>query len=268
MIGQISLNYIHRPAIIGNNYITKIRKKYFTSELIANMKNLVKIKKNTFSSSNKLLLIFNKNNNNVILRDYLNKWRNIIDRTSKPFSYSKVITSISTGCNSDKGEHFSYYCKINKSNQENDYVFLRISLGYKLLRQVFCGNNLKIFFYLLKRRRRKKYRAKTFLYKAYSKNIYNLFDFKIKLPIIINKIIIKKYFEIFYHKFIYYSLNLEDNIEYDINNNNICGLVREGYSKGYFQILYNILKIRFNNEYYNTGLKFSSFIKVLFSLHE
>jgi hypothetical protein len=61
---------------------------------------------------------------------------------------------------------------------------------------------------------------------------------------------------------------LEDNIEYDINNNNICGLVREGYSKGYFRILYNILKIRFNNEYYNTGLKFSSFIKVLFSLHE
>ncbi len=89
-----------------------------------------------------------------------------------------------------------------------------------------CGNSIKRFFYLLKRRRRKKYRAKTYLYKGYSKNIYNLFDFKIKLPIILNKVIVKKYFEIFYHKFVFYSLNLEDNAEVALDNNNICGLVR------------------------------------------
>ena len=264
MIGQIGLNYLHRPAVIGNNYITKLRKKYFSSEYIKKLNNLLDIKKSF--SSNKFYL--NNKNKSIILKEYIKQWKNITDKSSKPFTYSKIITSISTIENNDKGEYFSYYCKINKSNQENDFVFLRISLGYKLLRQVFCGNNLKIFFYLLKKRRRKKYRAKTFLYKRYSNNIDNLLDFKIKLPIILNNIIIKKYFEVFYHKFLYYCLNLNDNIEYNLANNETCRFVREAYRKGYFKILNNILKIRFNYEYYNTGLKFGSFIKILFSLHE
>ena len=74
----------------------------------------------------------------------------------------------------------------------------------------------------------------------------------------------------FYHKFIYVYLNLNHNIENEINNNtnHVCALVREGYGKGYFDILYNILKERFNYEYYNTGLGFESFIKDLFSLHK
>ncbi len=269
MIGQISLNYIHRPSIIGNNYITKIRKNHFSSEYIKKLNNLLKIKiNNGYSSSNKLLLLLNEKKKFFILQEYINHWRNFIHKTSKPFSYSKTITSISTSDNNDRGEHFSYYCKINKSNQENDFIFLRISLGYKLLRKVFCGNDLKIFFYILKRRHRRKNKSKTYIYKKHSKNILNLLDFKIKLPILLNKILIKKYCELFYHKFLYFSLSLNNNIEYDLDNNNVCFLVREGYKKGYFKILYNVLKERFNYEFYNTGLKFEVFTKKLLTLHE
>ena len=262
--GQICLNYIHRP-YITNNYIYKIRKKYFSSDYNKCLNNLLNIKNNFISS--KKALLDNDINKFIFFKKYFDRWKNITEMDSKPYTYSKIITSVCNNENNEKGEHFSYYCKINKSNQENDYFFLRISLGYQLLIKVFCGNNFKKFLYLLKRRRRKKYRAKTFFYNGYSKNIYNLFDFKIKLPILINKIIIKKYYGIFYHKFLYFSLNINNNIEYNLENNNICGLIREGYRKGYFGILYNILKERFNYEYYNTGIKFETFVKNILSLH-
>ena len=80
--------------------------------------------------------------------------------------------------------------------------------------------------------------------------------------------IIKKYCSIFYHKFLYFSLILNNNIKYKFDNNTVCSLVREGYRKGYFGILYNILKERYFYEYYNSGLKFESFINILLSLHE
>ena len=49
----------------------------------------------------------------------------------------------------------------------------------------------------------------------------------------------------FYHKFIYAYLNLNHNIENEINNNtnHVCALVREGYGKGYFEILYKLYLI-------------------------
>ena len=263
MVGQICLNYIHRPNVFGDSYISKIRKNYFPLKINKSLKNLLNIK-NSFSFSK---LLFNNNiNKSVIIKNYFNHWKNITRKESEPYTYSKTITSICTVDNNDKGEFFSYYSKINKSNQENDYVFLRITLGYKLLRKLFCGNDLKIFFYLLKKRRRKKNRAKTYIYNNHSKNIYNLLDFKIKLPILLNKIIIKKYCGIFYHKFLYFSLNLNNNIEYDLDNNKVCSLIREGYRKGYFGILYNVLRERFSFEYYSTGMKFESFIKNIFSL--
>ena len=267
IMGQICLHYIHRPFVIGNNYINKIRKKYFSSDYIKCLNNLMNIKNNL--SKNKLM-INDSNNKLILLNKYFNNWKNISEKEREPYTYGKIITSICNDENNEKGEHFSYYCKINKSSQENDFFLLRISLGYQLLIKVFCGNSFKIFIYLMKRRRRKKYKAKTFLYKGYSKNIYNLLDFKIKLPILLNKIIVKKYYGMFYHKFIYVYLNLNHNIENEINNNNnhVCILVREGYRKGYFDILYNILKERFNYEYCNTGLGFESFIKDLFSLHK
>ena len=265
IVGQICLNYIHRPNISGDSYISKIRKNYFSSKINKSLFNLLNIK-NSFSFSK---LLFNNNiNKSIIFKKYFNHWKNIMRKESEPFTYSKTITSICTVDNNDKGEYFSYYSKINKSNQENDFVFLRITLGYKLLRKLFCGNDLKIFFYLLKKRRRRKNRAKTYIYKKHSKNILNLLDFKIKLPILLNKIIIKKYCGIFYHKFLYFSLSLSNNIEYDLDNNKVCSLIREGYRKGYFRILYNILRERFSFEYYNTGLKFESFIKNIFSLHQ
>jgi hypothetical protein len=40
-------------------------------------------------------------------------------------------------------------------------------------------------------------------------------------------------------------------------------ILQEGYKKGYFTILYNILKIRFNYIYYDTGLNFNDFIKLI-----
>ena len=267
IMGQICLQYIHRPFAIGNNYIHKIRKKYFSSDYIKCLNNLMTIK---YNFHKKKLMLNDSNNKLIILNKYFNYWKNISEKEKEPYTYGKIITSICNDENKEKGEHFSYYCKINKSSQENDFFLLRISLGYQLLIKVFCGNSFKIFIYLMKRRRRKKYRAKTFLYKGYSKNIYNLLDFKIKLPILLNKIIVKKYYGMFYHKFIYAYLNLNHNIENEINNNtnHVCALVREGYGKGYFDILYNILKERFNYEYYNTGLGFESFIKDLFSLHK
>jgi len=265
IMGQICLHYIHRPFVIGNNYIYKIRKKYFSSDYIKCLNNLMNIK----NTLNKHKLILNDSNNKIIiLNKYFNNWKNISEKDKQPYTYGKIITSICNNENNEKGEHFSYYCKINKSSQENDFFLLRISLGYQLLRKVFCDNSFQIFIYLMKRRRRKKNRAKTFLYKGYSKNIYNLLDFKIKLPILLNKIIVKKYFGMFYHKFIYVYLNLNYNIENEINNSQVCALVREGYGKGYFEILYNILKERYKYEYYNTGLGFESFIKDLFSLHK
>ena len=35
-------------------------------------------------------------------------------------------------------------------------------------------------------------------------------------------------------------VSLVNNIENKLNNTNVCSLVREGYGKGYFCILYNI----------------------------
>ena len=265
IMGQICLHYIHRPFAIGNNYIYKIRKKHFSSDYIKSLNSLMNITNNFHKNK---LMLNDSNNKLIILNKYFNNWRNISEKEKEPYTYGKIITSICNDENNEKGEHFSYYCKINKSSQENDFFLLRISLGYQLLIKVFCGNSFKIFIYLMKRRRRKKCRAKTFLYKGYSKNIYNLLDFKIKLPILLNKIIVKKYYRMFYHKFIYVYINLDHNFENEINNNHVCALVREGYGKGYFEILFNILKERFNYEYYNTGLRFESFLKDLFSLHK
>ena len=266
LLGQIGLNYIHRPCIIGDSYIYKIRKKFFSTNFNKCMNSLINIK-NSFSFDK---LLHNHNINKInILRKYINHWKYMAIKDSEPYTYSKTIKSICPAENNEKGEHFTYYCKINKSNHENDFVFLRISLGYKLLRKVFCGNDLKIFFYLLKKRRyRRKYKAKTYIYKRSSSNIFNLLYFKIKLPTLLIKIMIKKYCSIFYHKFLYFSLNINNNIDNKLDNNNVCSLVREGYGKGYFGMLYNILKERYNYEYINSGLKFESFINILFSLHE
>ena len=265
IFGQICLNYIHRPCVISGSYIFKIRKNACYSKIHKNLENLVKIK-DSFNL-NKLLLN-NNINKYLIIRKYMKHWKSITDRNKEPYTYSKVITSICTMENNDKEEYFSYYCKINKSNQENDFIFLRISLGYKLLIKIFFEKDLKIFFYLLKRIHRRKNKAKTYIYKRNTNNILNLLDFKIKLPILLDKIFIKKYCGFFYHKFLYFSLNINNNIEYNLDNNSTCFLIREGYKKGYFQILYNVLKERFNYEYYNTGLKFETFVKRLLNLHE
>ena len=265
IFGQICLNYIHRPCVISGSYIYKIRKNVFSSKIHKNLENLVKIK-DSFTLSK--LLLNNNINKYLIIRKYMKRWKDSTERNKEPYTYSKVITSICTMDNNDKEEYFSYYCKINKSNQENDFIFLRISLGYKLLRKIFCQKELKIFFYLLKRMNRRKNKAKTYIYKRHTNNILNLLDFKIKLPILLDKIFIKKYCGFFYHKFLYFSLNINNNIEYNLDNNSTCFLIREGYKKGYFQILYNVLKERFNYEYYNTGLKFETFVKRLLNLHE
>ena len=138
-------------------------------------------------------------------------------------------------------------------------------LGYKLLRRIFCLNDIKKFLYLLKRRKRRNFRAKTVNFGYYSKNVFNLLEFKIKLPVVLNKILIKKYFGIFFHKFLLFSMNLEKNEEFSIDNN-ICKLIIEGYRKGYFRIFCNILNIKKNQEYFNSGLKLSNFIQELLRL--
>ena len=258
-LGQICLNYLHRPLIINkNSYIGKTVKKIFASEIKDKLNKVVNIK-NNFTFEKKLAL-----NKTYFLKIFLKKWKFITNKTSPPYVYSKIITSICTADNSEKN-NFSYYCRINKSSEENDFLFLRITLGYKLLRRIFCLNDIKKFLYLLKRRKRRNFRAKTVNFGYYSKNVFNLLEFKIKLPVVLNKILIKKYFGIFFHKFLLFSMNLEKNEEFSIDNN-ICKLIIEGYRKGYFRIFCNILNIKKNQEYFNSGLKLSNFIQELLRL--
>ena len=260
-LGQICLNYIHRPLILKeNSYIDKINKKIFSSDINIILNRALNIR-NNFSFNKQLLL--NKIN---ILKKYIKHWKYITNKTSPPYIYNKTITSICTAENSEKN-NFSYYCRINKSNQDNDFLFLRISLGYKLLRRSFCLNDSKKFLYLLKRRRRRNFRAKTYNFGYYSNNTFQLLEFKIKLPVTLNKIIIRKYLGIFFHKLLLFSMHLDSKKEFDINNN-ICKLVFEGYRKGYFGIIYNILRIKIKQQYFNTGLKLGTFIEELLSLKQ
>ena len=255
-LGQICLNYLHRPLIINkNSYIGKTVKKIFASEIKDKLNKVVNIK-NNFTFEKKLAL-----NKTYFLQIFFKKWKFVTNKTSPPYVYSKIITSICTTDNSEKN-NFSYYCRINKSSEENDFLFLRITLGYKLLRRIFCLNDIKKFLYLLKRRRRRNFRAKTVNFGYYSKNVFNLLEFKIKLPVVLNKILIKKYFGIFFHKFLLFAMNLEKNEEFGINNNK-CKLIIEGYRKGYFGIFYNILSFKMSQPYFNTGLKLSNFIQEL-----
>ena len=258
-LGQICLNYLHRPLIVENNsYFEKINKTEFSSNIISILNKTINIR-NNFSLEKQICL-----NKIFVLKKYFNRWKYISNKTSPPYTYSKIITSICTVDNSEKNT-FSYYCRINKSNQDNDFMFLRISLGYKLIRNIFCLNDIKKFLYLLKRRRRRNFRAKTFNFGQYSQNILHLLDFKIKLPVVLNKIIIKKFYGIFFHKFLIFSMNLNKNEKFDINNN-ICKLVFEGYRKGYFGIFFNILKIKINQQYFNTGLKLSNFVEEIINI--
>ena len=52
---------------------------------------------------------------------------------------------------------------------------------------IFCLNDIKKFLYLLKRRRRRNFRAKTFNFGQYSQNILHLLDFKINHDKVSNK---------------------------------------------------------------------------------
>ena len=264
IFGQICLNYIRRPLINKNNYyINKISKKNFSSEIVISLKKILKIKK-AFLSNKFLSLSYHKF---FILKYFLKKWKKITNKTAPPYTYTKTITSISTVENIEKNNYFSYYCKINKSSEENDFLFLRICLGYKLVKKIMGENHMKKFVYLLKKNRRRNYRAKTFNYSSYyNKNILNLFEFKIKLILVLNKILRKKYFDIFFHNFLIFSMNLEKIDDFNMNNK-LCKLINEGYRKGYFLILYNIMNIKFGKEYYNTGLKFGKFINDLLRLN-
>ena len=260
-LGQICLNYIHRPLIIkDNSYIEKIKKNNFSSDINVILNKVINIK-NNFSFGKQLSL-----NKKYFLKKYFQQWKYITNKTSPPYTYSKIITSIYTTENTEKN-NFSYYCRINKSNQENDFLLLRISLGYKLIKKIFCSKDAKKFLYLLKRRRRRNFRAKTYNFGYYSKNAFQLLEFKIKLPTVLNKIINRKYWEVFFHKFLFFSMNLDKNKKFDFSNN-ICKIIFEGYRKGYFGIMYNILKIKMNQQYFNTGLKLSKFIDELLKLKQ
>ena len=81
-----------------------------------------------------------------------------------------------------------------------------------------------------------------------------------------NKIIKRKFYGQFFYSLLYFSLNNDENIEYDLDNNYSCQLIREGYKKGYFLTLYNILRIRFNYIYVDTGMKFKDFIKIILNM--
>ena len=266
ILGQIYLNYIHRPLVMNKNYyIEKIKKNIFAADLKSSLIKILNIKNNNFSFAKQISL--NKSN---ILKKYLKQWKYVTNKTSKPYIYNKTITSISNSSDNSEKNNFSYYCRINKSNCENDFIFLRISLGYKLIKKILSVKDIKKFLYLLKRRQRRNVSNKIYNnnnnnFSNYSKNDFHLLEFKTKLPVILNKVLIKKYFAIFFHKFLFFAMNLDKNKFFDINNKT-CKLIIEGYRKGYFSIMYHIFQIKLNFQYFNTGLKLGNFIQDLLKL--
>ena len=266
ILGQIYLNYIHRPLVMNKNYyIEKIKKNIFAADLKSSLIKILNIKNNNFSFAKQKSL-----NKSSILKKYLKQWKYITNKTSKPYIYNKTITSISNSSDNSEKNNFSYYCRINKSNCENDFIFLRISLGYKLIKKILSVKDIKKFLYLLKRRQRRNVSNKIYNnnnnnFSNYSKNDFHLLEFKTKLPVILNKVLIKKYFAIFFHKFLFFAMNLDKNKFFDINNKT-CKLIIEGYRKGYFSIMYHIFQIKLNFQYFNTGLKLGNFIQDLLKL--
>ena len=266
ILGQIYLNYIHRPLVMHKNYyIEKIKKNIFASDLKHSLIKILNIKNNNFSFAKQISL--NKSN---ILKKYIKQWKYVTNKTSKPYIYNKTITSISNSSDNSEKNNFSYYCRINKSNCENDFIFLRISLGYKLIKKILSVKDIKKFLYLLKRRQRRNASNKIYNiynnnFSNYSKNDFHLLEFKTKLPVILNKVLIKKYFAIFFHKFLFFAMNLDKNKFFDINNKT-CKLIIEGYRKGYFSIMYHIFQIKLNFQYFNTGLQLGNFIQDLLKL--
>ena len=257
MLGQIYLNYIHRPLAMNNNYyIEKIKKKFFAKDIEKILNKIINIKNKNNISFDKQISLYASH----ILKKYLQRWKYITNKASPPYIYNKTITSINTSENSEKNI-FSYYCRINKSNQENDFIFLRITLGYKLLKKILCEKNTKKFLYLLKRRRRRNLQIKNTNFN----NDFHLMEFKMKLPVVINKVIVKQYYKNFFHKFLFFAMNLDKKENFDLNNKR-CKLIIEGYRKGYFSIMYNILQIKVNFQYFNTGLKLNKFIDDLLQL--
>ena len=266
ILGQIYLNYIHRPLVMHKNYyIEKIKKNIFAADLKSSLIKILNIKNNNFSFAKQISL--NKSN---ILKKYIKQWKYVTNKTSKPYIYNKTITSISNSSDNSEKNNFSYYCRINKSNCENDFIFLRISLGYKLIKKILSVKDIKKFLYLLKRRQRRNVSNKIYNiynnnFSNYSKNDFHLLEFKTKLPVILNKVLIKKYFAIFFHKFLFFAMNLDKNKFFDINNKT-CKLIIEGYRKGYFSIMYHIFQIKLNFQYFNTGLQLGNFIQDLLKL--
>ena len=239
--------------------IVKLNKKKIVMKHLIHWKN----KNNTILNFQKTIEKFLKKKNKNLLKDYLNIWYKIIIlETQQPYIYSQTIRSISSEQNNHHSQHFSYYCKINKSNNENDYLTIRICLGYKLLLKIFSRGILHLFLIKLKNRRRGKKKAKTNIYTRRNTKVHlELLNMNLKLFHCLNSIIKKKFYFEFFHRLLYISLNINKNIEYNLETNNKCNLIREGFKRGYFQILNNILTIRFNYLYIDSNLKFEDFVK-------
>ena len=275
----------NKPILSNNCYLSKIRKLNSSKSINSKLKNYFKLKSQQEIKSNnlnlkkyfnlwkrginiqkKLFKILQKMtllNKKLYLSKYFNKWNdNIYDISLMSCSYTHNITSISSV--TDRSEHFSYYCKINKSNNENDFLTIRMCLGYKLLRRLFTRNLEHEFLKRLRKKNRRKNKSRTYYYNHKQTKVHlELLNFNIKLLYTLNKIIYRKFGEQFYHRLLYTALNKSKNIEYNLENNKMAHILQEGYKKGYFTILYNILKFRFNYIYYDTGLNFNDFIKLI-----
>ena len=283
LIDDSFFNIIYKPFITGTSLITKTRKYYSSINIISTLNHLLQIKKriqNTFDPKNyfekwekinknrkKFLNLIIKIYNKNCLKEYFRLWNKIIKSNQlMSFNYSRTIISISHDVVNQYSRHFNYYGKINKSNNENDFLSIRMILGYRLLRMVFTRGLRYKFLNKLKLRRRKKKSNTYYLNKRSERFHLELLNLNIKLFVCLNKIIKRKFYGQFFYSLLYFSLNNDENIEYDLDNNYSCQLIREGYKKGYFLTLYNILRIRFNYIYVDTGMKFKDFIKIILNM--
>ena len=283
LIKDTFINIIYKPISKRCNLITKTRKYYSSINIISNLKNLIKIKKkieNIFEpkiyfekwekinqNRKKFYTLIIKIYNKKCLKEKFLLWNKIIKSNQlMSFNYSRTIISISHDRVNQYSQHFNYYGKINKSNNENDFLSIRMILGYRLLTMVFSRGLRHKFLIKLKLKRRKKKSQTYYLNNRNQRFHLELLNLNIKLFICLNKIIKRKFYEQFFYSLLYYSLYKDEKIELDLDNNFSCQLIREGYIKGYFLTLYKILRIRFNYIYIDTGMKFKDFIKIIMNM--
>ncbi len=114
------------------------------------------------------------------------------------------------------------------------------------------------------KRRNKKSKTNTYLNvrRTSSRADFEFLNFNIRLVGTVKKVVVRKfYFEFFYRVTLIWLYNNSILDKQDLLNEKIAGIFIEGFRKGYFKKLYNILLIKYSNPLYDYGITFGDFLK-------